>query len=151
MLTIFVDDIHERDVFVCGPDGLARQIEGILRHIGYNMAHFHKESFGSARSAQNTSSASEKLQLTGRKHQVVFTKSKLTVETDEHTDLLTLAEAHGIEVDYSCRTGSCGECELKCKGKVKMSEGCEIDAKTQQAGFVYSCCATALSSLKLDI
>jgi len=151
MLTIFVDDIHERDIFVCGPDALSQKIEGILRNIGYDMSHFHKESFGSARSSQNTSTAADKLNLTGKKHQVVFTKSKLTVETDEHTNLLTLAEAHGIEVDYSCRSGSCGECELKCQGKVKITDECEIDAKTKQAGFVYSCCTTALSNLRLEI
>lgn len=151
MLTIFVDDIHERDIFVCGPDSLSRQIEGLLRNMGYDMSRFHKESFGSARSSQNTHTAADKLNLKGKKHQVVFTKSKLTVETDEHTNLLALAEAHGIEVDYSCRSGSCGECELKCKGKVKITDECEIDAKTKQAGFIYSCCTTALSNLKLDI
>ncbi|NOQ65032.1 MAG: FHA domain-containing protein [Methyloprofundus sp.] len=151
MLNIFVADLYERDVFVCGPDSLAKHIEEILRSIDYDMSRFHKESFGSARSAQNSKTASNSLNLKGKIHTVHFTKSKLKVKTDEYTPLLELAEAHGIEVDYSCRSGSCGECEMKCKGKVKINEACEIDKKTRQAGFVYSCCTSALADLKLDI
>jgi ferredoxin len=60
-------------------------------------------------------------------------------------------EAYGIELDYSCRSGSCGECEVKCKGLVEMSEDCEIDDKTQAAGFVYSCCCVAKSDLELEM
>jgi len=90
------------------------------------------------------------LELRGALHKVTFAKSGITVDCDEHVSLLELAEANGIEIEYSCRTGSCGACEVKCKGDAKVSEGCEIEAKTRAAGFVYACCTRALGDLQLD-
>jgi ferredoxin len=91
------------------------------------------------------------LELKGPLHKVAFTKSGITVDCDEHVTLLELAEAHGIEIEYSCRVGSCGMCEVKCKGNVQVSAECEIDAKTKAAGFVYTCCSTSVGDLELEV
>jgi ferredoxin-NADP reductase len=148
MLAVFAPDILDRDVFLCGPEPFAQSINEILREIGYDMSRFHTESYGSGRSAQSSHDA---LHLKAPLHKVTFTKSGKVVDADEHVTLLELAEAHGIEVDYSCRVGSCGECEIKCRGQVHVDPACEIDEKTRKAGFVYSCCTTARSDLELDI
>ena len=141
MLNMFVPDIHERDIFLCGPKPFADNVTKLLHDMGYDMSHFHTESFGSGRSAQESGDVAKSLHLKGPLHKVTFTKSGKTVDTDEHVTLLELAEAHCIEIDYSCRSGSCGECEVKCKGNVNVSPFCEIDAKTRNAGFIYACCS----------
>ena len=151
MLNMFVPDIHERDIFLCGPEPFADNVKKLLRDINYDISRFHMESYGSGRSAQESGDVNKTLHLKGPLHKVTFTKSRKTVDTDENITLLELAEAHGIEIDYSCRSGTCGECEVKCKGNVNISSTCEIDAKTRNAGFIYTCCSTALSDLKLDI
>ena len=150
MLNMFAPDIHERDIFLCGPEPFAGNVTKLLRDINYDMSRFHMESFGSGRSAQESGNVNQSLHLNGPLHKVTFTKSGKTVDTDEHVTLLELAEAHCIEIDYSCRSGTCGECEVKCKGNVNVSPFCEIDAKTRNAGFIYACCTTALSDLELD-
>lgn len=81
---------------------------------------------------------------------MTFTKSGKIVDTDEHITLLELAEAHGIEIEYSCRIGSCGACEVKCRGDINTKESCEIDEKTRNAGFIYSCCSMARADIELD-
>ena len=151
MLNMFAPDIHERDIFLCGPEPFADNVKNLLRDIAYDMSRFHTESYGSGRSAQESSDLGKSLQLKGPLHKVTFTKSGKTVDIDENITLLELAEAHGIEIDYSCRIGSCGECEIKHKGNVKVNPFCEIDAKTKNAGFTYACCSTAASDLELDI
>lgn len=151
MLNLFVPDLIERDVFLCGPDPFAQSLSGILRDMGYDMSRYHTESFGSGRSAPPAAKTGGIAQLRGTLHKVRFVKSGITVDTDEHTTLLELAEAHGIEIDYSCRSGSCGECEVKCRGQVSIGPNCEIDEKTRKAGFVYTCSSTAASDLELDI
>ena len=151
LLNLFVPDIQERDIFLCGPEPFAHNIKKILHDQCYDMSHFHTESFGSGRSAQASGNIAQSLPLKGTLHKVTFTQSDKTVDTDEHITLLELAEAHGIEIDYSCRSGVCGECEVKCKGTVNIKSFCEIDAKTRNAGFIYTCCSTATSDLELDI
>jgi len=150
MLNMFVPDIHERDIFLCGPEPFADNVIKLLRDIDYDMSRFHTESYGSGRSAQESGDVDNSLHLKGPLHKVTFTRSGKTVDTDEHVTLLELAEAHCIEIDYSCRSGSCGECEVKCRGNVKVSPFCEIDAKTRNAGFIYACCSSALSDLEID-
>lgn len=150
MLDMFVPDIHERDIFSCGPEPFASNLENILRDMDYDMSHYHTESYSSSRSAQESVNVSQVLQLKGPLHKITFTKSGKVVDADEYITLLELAEAHGIEIDYSCRAGSCGECEVKCKGSVRSQPFCEIDDKTKNAGFVYTCCSMAVSDLELE-
>ena len=151
LLSMFAPDFRERDIFLCGPEPFAQNVSAILRDLGYDMSRYHTESFGTGRSAQDSSNVGKTLKLEGDLHKVKFTRSGKIVDTDEHVTLLELAEAHGIEIDYSCRIGSCGECEVKCRGEVKLARNCEIDEKTRNAGFVYACSTMAAGDLELDI
>ncbi len=150
MLKLFVPDLLERDIFMCGPGPFAEAVKKILRQVDFDMSRYHSESFSPVRSARQPLQRGEP-ELRGAQHRVKFTRSGISVATDEHITLLELAEAHGIEVDYSCRAGSCGECEVKCRGEVAVGEECEIDARTRAEGFVYACCSTAKSDLEIDI
>ncbi len=150
MVEILVPDLHERHVFMCGPEPFAEAVKDILRETGFDMAKLHSESFGTGRVARGVTNNARDLQLSGPRHKVTFSQSGLTVDTDENLSLLELAEAHGIEIEYSCRIGSCGACEAKCGGEVALSGDCEMDQRTRDAGFVYTCCATARSDLVID-
>ena len=150
MLKLVVPDLCDYDVFLCGPEPFAEHFTTLLRTLNYPLSRLHTESFGSGRSAAATQEVAKTLALKGVLHKVTFTKSGKTVDADEHITLLELAEAHGIALDCSCRAGSCGECEVKCKGEVSVTPFCEIDAKTKNAGFIYSCCSMAASDLELD-
>jgi glycine betaine catabolism B len=66
-----------------------------------------------------------------------------------------LAEAHGIEIDYACRIGSCGECEVKFAGKVREKSELyagefEFIANCKENGLAYACCSVALSDLEVE-
>jgi len=150
MIDILAPDLVERHVFLCGPEPFAESVTDILRDMGFDLAKLHTESFGTGRVAQGARGDAQALKLSEPLHKVTFAKSGLTVDTDEKLTLLELAEAHGIEIDYACRIGSCGACEVKCRGNVAVSKDCEIDQRTRDAGFVYACCSAARSDLEIE-
>jgi hypothetical protein len=106
-------DLDERHVFLCGPEPFAAEVKKSLQELNFNFANFHAESFGTGRVARGVKGNAKSLQLSEPRHRVRFTKSDISVETDETVNLLELAEAHGIEIEYACRSGSCGACEVR--------------------------------------
>jgi ferredoxin-NADP reductase len=150
MLKVFVPDLHDRHVFLCGPAPFAETVRKILHDLEFDLSRLHTESFGSARSAQGSRGGRKGLELKGPTYRVAFAKSGITVESDRYVSLLELAEAYGIELEYSCRSGSCGACEVKCRGAVQVDADCGIDARSRAAGFVYACCTRAAGNLQLE-
>ena len=150
MIRLFAPDFQDRHIFLCGPEPLMDSVRDILRELDFDLSRLRTESFGGSRVARGGAPGPAALKLTGPLHQVRFTQSGLTVATDEHTPLLELAEAHGIEIDYSCRAGDCGECMVKCRGEIELKPGCEIPDADRAAGWVYACSSVARSDLEID-
>ncbi len=84
--------------------------------------------------------------------QIVFAKSGKTVQTDGELPLLDLAEQNGVDIEYSCRSGSCGTCRTKCKpgGKVDMGSDHTLDPDEEREGWVLACCAKPRSNLTVE-
>jgi ferredoxin-NADP reductase len=145
MIRKLVPDLAERQIFLCGPEPFAAAARMALAELGVDPTRVHSESFGSGA----TRPAKRALELSGPRHHVTFTKSGKTVETDETVSLLELAEAHGVRIDYACRSGSCGECEVRIAGRV--SEAREFDKvpRSKDGGTAYACCSAARSDLEV--
>jgi ferredoxin len=81
---------------------------------------------------------------------VMFSKAAKNVETDGEASLLDLAEANGIEINYGCRSGSCGDCKVKiANGTVDYGEHCEITDDEKKKGLAYACVARPRSDLEV--
>lgn len=149
MIDILAPDLMERGVFMCGPKPFAQGVVGILRDRGFDLTRLHSESFGASWVAQGAKGSAQALKVSEPLHKVTFAKSGFTFDTDEKLTLLELAEAQGVEIDYACRIGSCGACEVKCRGSVVTSKDCEIDPRSRNAAFVYAWCSSARSDLEI--
>ena len=145
-----VPDLDQRHVFLCGPEPFAAEVRRILQELGFDQAKLHSESFGSSRVAGGGKRVPKPLTLSEPRHSVHFIKSDRTVETDETLTLLELAEAHGIEMDYACRTGSCAECEVSFTGTLSEKPEFEKDRRRKENGIAYACCSVALSDLEVE-
>jgi ferredoxin-NADP reductase len=150
MIDALVPDLDKRHVFLCGPEPFAAEVKTILQELGFDMAKLHSESFGSSRVAGGGKRVPKPLMLSEPRHRVHFIKSDRTVETDETLTLLELAEAHGIEMDYACRTGSCAECEVSFTGTLSEKPEFEKDRRRKENGIAYACCSVALSDLEVE-
>jgi len=83
--------------------------------------------------------------------EISFSSSGKIVKTDGKSALLDLAEANGIEIDYACRTGSCGTCKVLCKsGKVEMEDDSGLQADEKQSGWVLTCVGSPRTNVVLD-
>ncbi|MBX4893007.1 2Fe-2S iron-sulfur cluster-binding protein [Rhizobium bangladeshense] len=143
MLTRFLP-FNDYDFYLCGPPQFTQGLYDGLRALNIADDRIQAEAFGPSslvRTGQPTPAAvSSAAQPSGKPVPVVFTNSlKEARWTPGSGTLLELAEARGLEPEFSCREGNCGTCRTKLvKGAVayvKQSTA-KIDADE-----VLLCCA----------
>src|SRR4030081_1536261 len=150
MIHALVPDLDQRHVFLCGPGPFAAEVRRILQELGFDQAKLHGESFGSSWVAGGGKRVPKPLALAEPRHRVHFIQSDRTVETDATPTPPELAEAHGIEMDYACRTGSCAECEGRFTGTLSEKPEFEKDRRRKEHGIAFACCSVALSDLEVE-
>ena len=120
----------------------------MILELGFDQANLHLESFGGARS----NAGSDETEAVAGDIEVDFAGTGKIVSTNGTMALLDFAEAHEVEVDYSCRSGSCGECKLRLlKGKCRSEtdEGLTEDEKAE--GYILSCVSYPEENCSFDI
>lgn len=135
------------EFYLCGPPSFAQTVYDGLRNYGVADERIHAEAFGPA-----------SLERTGTSHAVIpvrlppatksvpiaFTNSlKEARWTPESGTLLELAEARGLEPEYSCREGNCGTCRTRLiKGTVTYVK--EPTAKVGEDEILICCAVPAV-------
>jgi len=101
------------DVLVCGPTSLCRDLPAALQAAGVAAERIVLEAFGPAAAH----ALAPPVVVPAGGHEVRFAASQTTaVWRDADQTLLDLAEASGIELPSSCRSGSCGTCAVALRG-----------------------------------
>ena len=147
MLKEIAPDLHERTVYICGPKGFMDASKEILLDLGFDQSQLHMESFGGVRTSLGDTAETSEGNIN-----VEFAKSGKKVLTNGTMPLLDFCEANDIEIDYSCRSGSCGECKARLiKGKVRSGsdEGLEDGEKAE--GYILTCVSHPTEDCALDI
>lgn len=106
-----VEDIGERETYVCGPAGLLDIVEAHWASISRSDA-LHTERFRPTTAA------------IGEGGSVTFTSSDVTVDADGATPLLEAGESAGLLMPHGCRMGICFGCVLPLR------EGAVRDLRT---------------------
>lgn len=147
---------------ICGPaDFMSSIARGLVEHQ-VDPANVAYESFGGNSAAVDLAHPSANQQATGPvvDHQITLTQSGRTLSwrsmsrTDGDADgqvgsLLELAEANGIALESSCRSGNCGECLLRlAEGNVQYDQTPECDRTSDQ---VVMCVARPTSDLAIEV
>jgi ferredoxin-NADP reductase/predicted pyridoxine 5'-phosphate oxidase superfamily flavin-nucleotide-binding protein len=110
------------DFYLCGPSGFMQSIHDGLRDLNVADARIHAEAFGPASLLRRLDAApvTPRPKPSSEPVPVAFTKSgKEARWMPESGSLLELAEARGLNPEFSCRSGSCGTCRTRIlEGKV---------------------------------
>ena len=111
-LTVFVPELRQRRVYLCGPAPMMDAVRSTLRGLGVPEQQVLTELFSTPvdqlerdeaeAHAKGACAASVEFRRTGR-----------TVPIKPAQTLLDAAEAAGVKLDYSCRNGTCGTCRVK--------------------------------------
>jgi ferredoxin-NADP reductase/predicted pyridoxine 5'-phosphate oxidase superfamily flavin-nucleotide-binding protein len=137
------------DFYLCGPAPFMQQMYDGLRALNVAPERIRFEAFGPAtvrREAVRADSAAMTVAEGGTAAgaltavPVRFARSDVTLEWDAGKgSLLELAESHGIDAPYSCRSGVCGSCATPVlAGGVRYTRDC---AASVEAGEVLMCSA----------
>ena len=110
---------HDYDFYLCGPPQFTQTLYDGLRGDNIADERIHAETFGPSslkRTASETGKTAAPRQAppSDRPVPVVFTNSlKEARWTPGSGTLLELAEARGLQPEFSCREGNCGTCRTK--------------------------------------
>ena len=65
--------------------------------------------------------------------------------------VLEASERVGVDIDYSCRVGTCGECKVKLlSGEVTMEVEDGLDPGEKDQGIILACQAKSTGGVSVD-
>ncbi|WP_342618575.1 2Fe-2S iron-sulfur cluster-binding protein [Rhodoferax sp. GW822-FHT02A01] len=97
--------------YICGPTAMLESLVPALVEWGVATSDIHFEAFGPASVRLPAQEAMEKATLPVDGLQIQFTRSGRSLAWNaKYSNLLDFAEAHGIQIESGCRSGSCGSC-----------------------------------------
>jgi glycine betaine catabolism B len=149
-----VPDFREREVFTCGPKGYMDAVKALLGSAGYEMSHYHQESFDIA--AEPSVQALLDVAPSSEQSQETFTvrlarSGKEFIMTPDQT-VLAAAKKAGAVVPSSCSQGVCGTCKTAVlEGTVEMKHNGGIRQREIDKGLRLLCCSRPTSDLVVDL
>jgi ferredoxin-NADP reductase len=154
-LKLSAPDFLEREVFTCGPAPYMASVRHLLETAGFNMAHYHEESFSFDALATEIQSTVQSEEHTNNKVAQTFSielsKSGTTIECAPDQFVLDAARAAGLRLPSSCSKGLCGTCKSKLiSGQVDMKHGGGIRQREIDQGMFLPCCSKPLSNLVIE-
>lgn len=157
-------DLHDREVFTCGPAGYLDAVRLMLTAAGFDMNRYHEESFTfeqrpappAAPASADPASApapadAAPAATTSRVFTVEFTRSGRTIDCDADTAVLAAASRAGLSLPASCAQGLCGTCKTTLlTGSVDMHHNGGIRPREIAQQKILLCCSKPRDNLVID-
>lgn len=151
IISHLVPDIDKRRIHVCGPPGMMNAVLAILKELHVPEELIYTEAFGPVMKPPLTPQQIEAA-APESKAIVSFKRSHKTAPILPDYTLLEIAEANGVSIDNSCRTGQCGLCKVKLlAGKVSMDCDDALSEEEKQHGFILACQAKTNENIEVDV
>lgn len=158
-----VPEIARRHVHLCGPPVMMDVIKAELTELGVPGERIETEAFGPAEGmvphdalatdlteVKGAAAVSVPPAVTGAA-QVRFSVSNKTGALLPDQSVLEAAEAIGVDIDYSCRVGTCGTCRVRLlEGAVTMAVEEGLEPGDKERGFILACQAKSTGHLVVE-
>jgi ferredoxin-NADP reductase len=149
MLPLIAPDFLQREIFNCGPAPFMNAAQRVLESLGFEMPHYHEESFDFSTYVDEPSPIATA--ASSASFQVEFSKSRRTINVPAEKNILETARAEGMRLPSSCTKGMCGTCKSRLvSGKVDMQHQGGIRQREIDAGMILICCSKPLTDLVIE-
>ncbi|QDV78413.1 2Fe-2S iron-sulfur cluster-binding protein [Botrimarina mediterranea] len=152
LLAEWVPNIASHRVHICGAPAMMDATKAMLSKLGVPVENIHTENFGSTQKPKAKVAKGQEAhepKATGAK--ITFAKSDKSTELLADETLLEAAERVGVDIDYSCRVGTCGICLAKLlSGDVRMEVDDGLEPEDRKAGMILCCQAKAKQDVSIE-
>lgn len=153
MLGLMAPDYLEREVFCCGPEPFMQAVREMLISLGYDMDHYHQESFGAAVETEAQAPVLDDVvpdEDAGA--ELLFASSGVSARCAETDTVLAVAKRSGLNIPSGCTFGLCGTCKVrKLSGEVHMVHNGGISDDDIAEGYILACCSNPMGKVEIDI
>lgn len=145
-----VPEIASRRVHICGPPPMIDAIKQMLDELEVSKENIHTEIFG-GKLPVSKSSAPLTPEDAGKTAIATFARSRKTALLSPNKTILEASEEAGVNIDYSCRVGTCGICKTKLlSGKVTMEVEDALTDEDKTNNIILACQAKATEDVAVD-
>lgn len=144
-----IPDWPSHHVHICGPPPMMNAAKAIVADLGVPPTQVFTEVFqGKEQPRQKL----EELPATDAKVAVVtFAKSRKTAMMPPTKTVLEASEDVGVNIDYSCRIGTCGVCRTKLlSGTVTMEVQDGLEPGDKENNIILACQAKSTADVSVD-
>ena len=155
LLLEWVPDIAARQrIHLCASPPMMNAVNQMLADLGVPSQRIVTESFGSQEkpAVRATVRATQpKAETAQPAVTLAFQRSEKSTTAEGDETVLETAERIGVEMNYSCRVGSCGECSVRLiSGEVKMDVEHALEPEDKAAGIILGCQARPTSNIVVE-
>ncbi|WP_412562140.1 2Fe-2S iron-sulfur cluster-binding protein [Thalassobius sp. MITS945101] len=153
MLGLMAPDYLDREVYCCGPEPFMQAVREALAGLGFDMDHYHQESFGAPiETKEETPDLDDVVPDDATAAELCFTTSGVTYQCTETDTVLAAAKAAGLNIPSGCTFGVCGTCKVrKVEGEVHMVHNGGISEEDIEAGYILACCSNPIGKVAVEI
>jgi len=150
LITELVDNIHDKMVYVCGPEAMYTFVLSELSKLDIPKRRIRVEVFGPPSDVTCQPGWPEDLNAADS-FSVAF-KGHDTIQARAGEPLMNSLERAGIVLEASCRSGECSLCRTKLiSGKVFQPKGVKLRKSDRVYGYIHPCMAYPLEDLEIRI
>ncbi len=150
-----VPDVASRYVHICGPVPMMEVAKKMLIELGVPSERMKTEAFGPALGKPEpilpTVPTAPLLGSEISLPTVTFSVSDKSAPLPPDKVILDVADEIGVEIDNSCRVGTCGTCRVKLlSGQVTMAVEDGLEPGDKERGMILACQAKATANVEVE-
>lgn len=161
MLTQYVPDLPTRRYHICGPPPMMNAVKAMLEELEVPKENIRTEIFGGKPKPKEMAPATVIAPAapgstlaapdTEKIVACTFVKSRKTAVLPPGKTILEASEDVGVNIDYSCRMGTCGVCKTRLlSGRVTMEVEDALTNEDKRQNIVLACQAKATEDVSVD-